>query len=79
MMKELPDVELPLPVDSSVFKSASTTKLTILPNGLRVASQQPYGRAVAFNICVDAGYMYESVDNVGVSRLLEKMTFQVRL
>jgi len=51
-------------------------KMTILENGLRVASQETYSQASTIGLYVNAGSRYETEANKGVSHLLEHMAFK---
>jgi len=72
------DVEMPgmpqLTPASAQDKPAS--KVTVLDNGLRVASEENYGQVTALGMFVDAGSRYETAANSGVSHLLEHMAFK---
>eukprot|EP00640_Fibrocapsa_japonica_P001792 CAMPEP_0113936676 /NCGR_PEP_ID=MMETSP1339-20121228/3515_1 /TAXON_ID=94617 /ORGANISM="Fibrocapsa japonica" /LENGTH=455 /DNA_ID=CAMNT_0000939209 /DNA_START=269 /DNA_END=1636 /DNA_ORIENTATION=+ /assembly_acc=CAM_ASM_000762 len=53
------------------------TEMTVLPNGLRVASQEtPGGQLSTFGVLVDAGSRYEPPHLSGASHLMELMAFK---
>ncbi|KAG0457919.1 hypothetical protein HPP92_023076 [Vanilla planifolia] len=52
------------------------TKITTLPNGLRIASEDAPGPAAAIGLYVDCGSVYETVENAGVTHLLERMAYK---
>lgn len=74
IVQNLPEMR---PLDSNAFTKYPTTGVTTLPNGLRVVSVPTHERVICLTIFIDAGYMYETDENSGVSRLLEKMAFKV--
>ncbi|KAK1300561.1 Mitochondrial-processing peptidase subunit alpha [Acorus calamus] len=53
-----------------------TTKITTLPNGLRVASEDSPGPAACLGLFVDCGSIYEDENSVGTTHLLERMAFK---
>lgn len=58
-------------------QSASTVKKTILPNGLRVLSEQiPHVRSVAIGVWVEVGSRDETEENNGITHFLEHMVFK---
>mmetsp|Transcript_37040 Transcript_37040/g.59981 ORF Transcript_37040/g.59981 Transcript_37040/m.59981 type:complete len:504 (+) Transcript_37040:31-1542(+) len=71
----LPGVPTP---DTSSYDSLPLpqTKVTTLPNGVRVASQDTYGHLTTLSVYVDAGSRYETSANNGVSHLLEQLAFK---
>lgn len=72
------DVEFPgMPeLTPASNKSKPETKVTTLPNGLRVASEENYGQVTALGMFVDAGSRYETDANNGISHLMEHMAFK---
>ncbi|KAK4687959.1 hypothetical protein P7C73_g2156, partial [Tremellales sp. Uapishka_1] len=54
----------------------STSKVTTLPNKLRVATESQPGHFHAVGVYVDAGSRYESPRTSGVSHLLDRMAFK---
>lgn len=61
------------------FSKSSTglSKVTALPNGVRVASENTPGHFSAVGVYVDAGSRYESPANQGVSHILDRLAFKV--
>ncbi len=55
----------------------SPSRLTELPNGLRVVSQEmPHLQTLAIGVWVDVGARHETVDRHGISHMLEHMAFK---
>ena len=55
----------------------SPSKLTELPNGLRVVSQEmPHLQTLAIGVWVDVGARHESLEHHGISHMLEHMAFK---
>jgi len=52
------------------------TKVTTLPNKLRVASEEIHGETATIGVFVDAGSIYEDDSNNGVAHYLEHMAFK---
>lgn len=61
------------------FSKSSTglSKVTTLPNGVRVASENTPGHFSAVGVYVDAGSRYESAATRGVSHILDRLAFKV--
>lgn len=53
------------------------TKITTLPSGLRVATQDGFGVTCTLGVYVDAGSGFEDDSNNGVAHFLEHMAFKV--
>lgn len=56
--------------------SAGVTKVSVLKNGIRVATEETAGETVTFGVHVDAGSAYESEKNNGVAHFFEHMMFK---
>ncbi|KAG0170766.1 Mitochondrial-processing peptidase subunit alpha [Apophysomyces sp. BC1034] len=56
--------------------STGLCKVTTLPNGIRVASENTPGHFSAVGVYVDAGSRYESEETRGVSHILDRMAFK---
>ncbi len=53
------------------------SQLTVLPNGLRVVSQEmPQLQTLAIGVWVDVGARHETIDRHGISHMLEHMAFK---
>ncbi|EGG15781.1 mitochondrial processing peptidase beta subunit [Cavenderia fasciculata] len=52
------------------------TKITTLPNGIRVATEQSFGETASIGVWVDSGSVYENEKNNGVAHFLEHMIFK---
>ena len=61
------------------YSKASTglCKVTTLPNGIRVASENTPGHLSAVGVYVDAGSRYETATTRGVSHILDRLAFKV--
>lgn len=55
------------------------SQVTTLPNGLRVATESTPGHFQALGAYVDAGSRFEWAGTSGVSHLLDRMAFKVRI
>ena len=51
-------------------------RVTTLPNGLRVSTQETYGQISTFALFVDAGSMYEQGPELGACHVLESTAFK---
>lgn len=71
-LPNLEDVEYAKPLEES-----STTKVTVLSNGLRVASEPRFGQFCTVGLVIDSGPRYEVTYPGGVSHFLEKLAFNV--
>ncbi|GAN06395.1 mitochondrial processing peptidase [Mucor ambiguus] len=60
------------------YSKASTglCKVTTLPNGIRVASENTPGHFSAVGVYVDAGSRYETATTRGVSHILDRLAFK---
>lgn len=56
-------------------EGGSSTQITTLSNGLRVASEQKFGQFCTVGVCVDSGSRYEVAYPSGISHFLEKISF----
>jgi len=52
------------------------SQVTVLPNGLTVASEENYEQITSLGMFIEAGSSYETDANTGVSHLLEHMAFK---
>ncbi|KAF0689618.1 Aste57867_18949 [Aphanomyces stellatus] len=78
--KKLPSLDEPIP-GLPVLKPASQlkaprTELTVLPNGLRVISQETYGQASTVGLFIDAGSRFEDDSNTGITHMMEHLGFK---
>ncbi|KAK3160589.1 hypothetical protein QOZ80_1BG0061600 [Eleusine coracana subsp. coracana] len=69
----LPGVTIPPPVPDNAY--AGKTRITTLPNGLKIASRTTVGPSCSVGIYVDCGSVYETPETTGASQLLKKMAF----
>ena len=67
------------PTITQEYSKASTglCKITTLPNGIRVASENTPGHFSAVGVYVDAGSRYETANTRGVSHILDRLAFKV--
>ncbi|PON62486.1 Coenzyme PQQ biosynthesis protein [Parasponia andersonii] len=70
----LPGVNLPPSLPDHVQQDS--TKLTTLPNGVKIASQISATPAASIGLYVDSGSIYETPVSFGASHLLERMAFK---
>lgn len=79
--KRLP-LSVPLPMETSKTTAAKrsptigrNSKLTQLPNGLKVCTENTYGDFVTIGVAVESGCRFENGFPFGVSRVVEKLAF----
>ncbi|ORX45487.1 LuxS/MPP-like metallohydrolase [Hesseltinella vesiculosa] len=67
-----------LPTHVQEYSKASTglCKVTTLPNGVRVASENTPGHFGSVGVYVDAGSRYETASTRGVSHILDRLAFK---
>ncbi|KAH7547208.1 mitochondrial-processing peptidase subunit alpha [Ziziphus jujuba] len=70
----LAGVVLPPPLPDHV--EPSKTKITTLPNGVKIASETSPNPAASVGIYLDCGSIYETPVSCGASHLLERMAFK---
>ncbi|KAG0465406.1 hypothetical protein HPP92_019570 [Vanilla planifolia] len=70
----LPSVTLPPPLPDYV--ELGKTKITTLPNGIKIASETSPNPAASLGLYVDCGSVYESSGCFGATHLLERMAFK---
>ncbi|KAM0933615.1 putative quinol--cytochrome-c reductase, Mitochondrial processing peptidase [Dioscorea sansibarensis] len=70
----LPGVTLPPPLPDHV--EPGKTKITTLPNGVKIASETSPNPAASIGVYVDCGSVYETPASFGASHLLERMAFK---
>ncbi|KAK3165385.1 hypothetical protein QOZ80_1AG0032500 [Eleusine coracana subsp. coracana] len=78
---QLPPLDVPLPgitlpPELPDFVKPATTKITTLPNGIKIASETSPGVAASVGLYIDCGSIYETPESSGVSHLLERMAFK---
>ncbi|KAK9282165.1 hypothetical protein L1049_005077 [Liquidambar formosana] len=77
----LPPLDFPLAGVSSPpplpdYVEPSKTKITTLPNGVKIASETSPSPAASIGLYVDCGSIYETSVSCGVTHLLERMAFK---
>ncbi|KAK8963712.1 Mitochondrial-processing peptidase subunit alpha [Platanthera guangdongensis] len=70
----LPGVTLPPPLPDYV--EPGRTKITNLPNGIKIASETSPNPAASIGLYVECGSVYESPNSFGVTHLLERLAFK---
>ncbi|KAG0365620.1 Metalloenzyme, LuxS/M16 peptidase-like protein [Gamsiella multidivaricata] len=61
---------------SATSKNAWDAKVTKLPNGVRVATEDSQGHFASLGVYVDAGSRYEDKSTRGVSHILDRLAFK---
>uniref|UniRef100_A0A0A9D470 Peptidase M16 N-terminal domain-containing protein n=1 Tax=Arundo donax TaxID=35708 RepID=A0A0A9D470_ARUDO len=69
----LQGVTIPPPLPDHV--EPGKTRITTLPNGVKIASETSAGPSCSVGVYVDCGSVYEAPETTGVSQLLKKMAF----
>ena len=59
----------------STSKLAEETQITVLENGIRVASEKRFGQFCTVGVAIDSGSRYEVAFPSGISHYLEKLAF----
>ncbi|RWR73579.1 mitochondrial-processing peptidase subunit alpha-like protein [Cinnamomum micranthum f. kanehirae] len=77
----LPPLEIPLsgvtlPPPLPDFVEPGKTKITTLPNGVKIASETSPSPAASIGLYVDCGSIYETPISSGATHLLERMAFK---
>lgn len=70
-----PIPNLPKPIYSTAKEEHQTTQVTVLSNGLRVASENRFGQFCTIGVLIDSGPRYEVAYPSGISHFLEKLAF----
>ncbi|XP_010244405.1 PREDICTED: mitochondrial-processing peptidase subunit alpha-like [Nelumbo nucifera] len=70
----LPGVTLPPPLPDYV--EPGKTKITTLPNGVKIASETSMNPTASIGLYVDCGSVYETPISFGATHLLERMAFK---
>ncbi|CAH1431980.1 unnamed protein product [Lactuca virosa] len=70
----LKGIELPSSLPDHV--ETGKTKITTLPNGVRIASETSANPAASIGLYVNSGSMYETPISFGATHLLERMAFK---
>ncbi|KAJ6803069.1 mitochondrial-processing peptidase subunit alpha-like [Iris pallida] len=70
----LQGVAVPPPLPDHI--EPSKTKITTLPNGVKIASEASPNPVASIGLYVDSGSVYETPTSSGVSHLLERMAFK---
>lgn len=70
-----PIPNLPKAVYSTAKEEHQQTQITVLPNGLKVASENRFGQFCTIGVLIDSGPRYEVAYPSGISHFLEKLAF----
>ncbi|EFN77279.1 Mitochondrial-processing peptidase subunit alpha, partial [Harpegnathos saltator] len=70
-----PVPNLPKAVYSTAKEEHQTTQITVLSNGLKVASENRFGQFCTVGVLIDSGPRYEVAYPSGISHFLEKLAF----
>ncbi|XP_012231557.1 mitochondrial-processing peptidase subunit alpha isoform X2 [Linepithema humile] len=70
-----PVPNLPKPIYSTAKEEHQITQITVLPNGLKVASENRFGQFCTIGVLIDSGPRYEVTYPNGISHFLEKLAF----
>ena len=73
LSKPLPG--LPLASYVTASKQGGETKITVLDNGIKVASEPRFGQFCTVGVAIDSGSRYEVAFPSGISHYLEKLAF----
>lgn len=66
---------LPKPIYASLKEEHQKTQVTVLSNGLTVASENRFGEFCTVGVVIDSGSRYEVAYPSGISHFLEKIAF----
>lgn len=66
---------LPKAVYADYKEEDQQTKVSVLPNGIRVASENRFGEFCTVGVVIDSGSRYEVAYPSGISHFLEKLAF----
>ncbi|KAH0564575.1 mitochondrial-processing peptidase subunit alpha [Cotesia glomerata] len=70
-----PILNLPKPIYSTAKEEDQTTQISVLSNGLRVASENRFGKFCTVGVLIDSGPRFEVTYPSGISHFLEKLAF----
>ncbi|XP_024314654.1 ABC transporter D family member 1 [Brachypodium distachyon] len=74
LLRPLPGLELPPSLPDQLHRLP--TRVTTLPNGVRVASEDIPGPSACVGVFVASGSIHEAGETTGVTHLLEKLAFK---
>ncbi|EAY77359.1 hypothetical protein OsI_05342 [Oryza sativa Indica Group] len=74
LLHPLPGLDVPQCLPDQL--GVQPTRVTTLPNGVRVASEDLPGPSACVGVFVDSGSVYETAETAGVSHLLERLSFK---
>ncbi|RWW69845.1 hypothetical protein BHE74_00022525 [Ensete ventricosum] len=70
----LPGVSLPPPLPD--FVEPARTKITTIPNGLKIASEMSTNPVASIGLYINCGSVYETPSSFGATPLLERMAYK---
>ncbi|RRT71458.1 hypothetical protein B296_00035532 [Ensete ventricosum] len=70
----LPGVSLPPPLPD--FVEPARTKITTIPNGLKIASEMSTNPVASIGLYINCGSVYETPSSFGATHLLERMAYK---
>lgn len=62
----------------SSFSHFPSARVTVLPNGMRVVTEQSHDQTASVGVFIDTGSRYETRENNGVAHFLEHLSFKGR-
>ena len=65
--------------ESSLGNLAPPTQVSVLDNGIRVATEDSGAPTATVGLWIDTGSRYENAQNNGVAHFLEHMAFKVNM
>ncbi|CAA0814303.1 Probable mitochondrial-processing peptidase subunit alpha-1 [Striga hermonthica] len=68
--------DVPHPEPLTDYVELGKTKITTLPNGVRIASETSKIPTASIGLFIDSGSIYETPSSLGVTHLLERMAFK---
>ncbi|KAL2500979.1 putative mitochondrial-proCES [Forsythia ovata] len=73
---DFPLKDVALPPSLPDYVEPGKTRITTLPNGLKIASETAVNPAASIGLYVDCGSIYETPASFGATHLLERMAFK---
>ncbi|KAJ8638620.1 hypothetical protein MRB53_012887 [Persea americana] len=73
---EFPLADVTLPPSLPDYVEPAKTKITTLPNGVKIASETSASPSASMGLYVDCGSVYETPLSFGATHLLERMAFK---
>ncbi|GAB6031464.1 hypothetical protein CHUAL_009233 [Chamberlinius hualienensis] len=70
-----PLIGIPKPLYATASQNSQETRVTTLPNGLKVASENKFGQFCTVGVVINSGSRYEIGYPSGIAHFLEKLAF----